>query len=221
MKLILVLLGWYLDLLVYLTASALCRHAFAPGMAWSFLYDLGVFAVLRAVAMHAATTPGEWLVAPAVAERSAKFAHPHRQWANLLLGTLMFLEGTKSIVRWLEMDQPMPFMGLVPEGATAQAAVAILLGLLFLAAGATLLRLEPFGRLLGFAAAAITAVSTGLSWGMWDGVIERLVVAHRTAQGLAVRGGEIAFMQNLFPEAIVVALALTAGLLLLCRGRNA
>ncbi len=111
-------------------------------------------------------------------------------------------------------------MGYIFEGGMAQGALGIAMGVLFILAGGTLLRLEPLGRLLGFLAVGITAVSTGLSWGLWDTSIERTIIARRAAQGIPVRSGEVEFMQNLFPEGIAVALIVIAGLLFLCRARN-
>ena len=82
------------------------------------------------------------------------------------------------------------------------------------------LRLEPIGRILGFLVVGVTAVSTALSWGLWDTVIARMVVARRAAQGIRVGGDEIEFMQAMFPESIVVGIIAFAGLLLVCRSSN-
>ena len=123
------------------------------------------------------------------------------------------------MVRWLEMDHPLPFLGYVPESGLTQGAVGIAMGVLLVVAGGALLRLEPLGRLLGLLTVALMAISTVLSWTQWDALVERLVVARRMAQGIPVRSGEIEFMQSLLPEGIAVALVVVTGLLLLCRGR--
>ena len=219
MKYVFPLLGWYLDLLVYLTISFLGRVLLAPDLEWSFFADLAVFILVRLIAMKVTTTPGEWLMAPAALERLQLMTNRPRQWPNLLAGTLLFLEGTKSTVRWLEMDHPIPFMGYLPEGA-AQGLLGIGMGLFFAVSGIALLRLEPIGRILGFLVVGVTAVSTALSWGLWDTVIARMVVARRAAQGIRVGGDEIEFMQALFPESIVVGIIALSGLLLVCRSSN-
>ena len=72
----------------------------------------------------------------------------------------------------------------------------------------------------GFLVVGVTAVSTALSWGLWDTVIARMVVARRAVQGIRVGGDEIEFMQSIFPESIVVGIIVFSGLLLVCRSNN-
>lgn len=220
MRYVLNLLGWYVDLLIFLTISFLARSPFSFDPQWFFFAELIVFLIFRFVVGQLAMTPGQWMLAPAAEERlyamESETGPVPRQWPNLLAGTLFVLEGTKSMVRWLEMDRPIPFMGFVPEGA-AQAAIGVGMGALFVVAGAGLLRIEPLGKYLAGVLVAITAISTALSWAMWDTLIERIVVARRTAQGVPVRPDEIEFMQNLVPELFVIPMVLFALLLLFCR----
>lgn len=218
MRYVLILLGWYLDLLLYLVLSAWMGSLF--GLDGNLWVDIAVFLVIRGIAMLMTTTPGQWLVGPAVDERLSGFGPAPRQWANLLAGTLLFLEGTKRCVRWLEVDAPLPFMGFEPQDLLVQGAIGIATGMLSIAAGGALLRLAPMGRWLAFLTIAITAVSVGLSWKLWDEWIVRTVISRRAAQGLPVESGDIGLMQNMVPEGLAAALFICFVLLFLCRGRS-
>ncbi len=218
MRYVLMALAWYLDLLVYLTASFLFRFLVFPLAEWPWFADLAVFVVLRLAVWRLSMTPGDWILSQARLERQESGSSIPRQWPNLLAGTLLFLEGTKSAVRWLEGDHPIPFIGFIPEGGE-QGVIGIATGVVLMAAGIGILRFNAAGRTVGVVALAITIFSTVLSWDLWDTAIARLTIARRATQGISVRGDEIAFMQGLVPEAVVGLIVLMSGLLLFCRTR--
>jgi hypothetical protein len=115
-----------------------------------------------------------------------------------------------------------PIFGFFPEDTT-QITIYVLLGVSSILAGYWFLTLNIKGFYLAVSVAIVNIASDALSWGLWDPVVEKMVLARRELQGLPVRDGEIEFMQSLFPEGMLLAstLAVVAMLFTYKRFKNA
>lgn len=201
------LLAYYLDFLLFSAVLSLSLHAFGNllisfGSDFGFALQLWLVATVLAVifSLLAAVTglsPGRLTLGRmkllAEASRLSKLA-----WVNLIIGTLLFLDGTKHLVRWTQMERPLPFMGFVPEGIT-QVVIDVSLGIVFLILAVLLLRLTAMGKWFSAAVLIGSAASVAISWNQYPQAIERMVEARRKLQGIPVREGEIAAIQAYLP----------------------
>jgi hypothetical protein len=137
------------------------------------------------------------------------------------MGVLFILEGTKQLVRWTQIFVPQPAFGFFPDDLT-QVLIHIVFGISSILAGYWFLKLNIKGLYLGVSVAIVHVTSDALSWKLWDPVVEKMVVARSELQGIPVRDGEVAFMQSLFPEGLLLAagLAIIAMLFTYKRFRN-
>lgn len=152
-KYILPLLSIYLDFIWVNTLVGLAMHFFGAAveallggpLSWpgSVAVSLVVVSILRLLNVSA----GDWLLEHAIAERQA--GSGLRQWPNLLMGTIGFLSGCKEAVRWTLPGDGMPMMFLVEE-TPVKLVVIFVYGLLYVLAGAMLLRFARGAKLFNF-----------------------------------------------------------------------
>ena len=196
------LVAIYLDFLVF--SSVLELLVYAVGAPPEFTPLLRAAAALMAAlfAAYFGLSLGNWLVHK-IFQRAAAGLGNARLRISLITGAVCFLEASKHLVRWTQMDRPLPFMGVIPEGGE-QIALGLALGVLYLAMAAPLLRLHHLGRWLTAAVSVMFLVSTAVSWRQFPEAVERYVIARRSLQGLPVREGEIEAMQIYVPSGMIV-----------------
>ena len=185
------------------------------GLAWAA--ELGVSATMVALGRALGLSAGKPLLRYAAAQAAPD--NRTRLWANLLLGTLLVLDGLKQAVRWTRLDVVLPVFGVL-ETTPLKVALLIALGAFSIAAGCLILAFAPMARRAAAALLALEAISLALSWRVMPQGIALAQVARREAQGLPIRDGEIEFMQAVFPYMALASFAVLAGLLLLCRTRT-
>ncbi len=222
-KHILSILSFYLDYIIVGTAVALAtfflgeaRSALAGGDAgWYVEFGTSIALVLLRRALGLSV--GDALLAPA-----CEIAHERpgsRLWPNLLLGTLLVLDGLKQMVRWSQLDAVLPAFGLV-ETTPAKAALLIAMGALYVAAGSMVLRLARNAKAAAITALAVSAASLGLSWSVLPQAIARAQAARRAAQGLTIREGELETMQAMMPWIWAAGIVLFSVLVWMVRERE-
>lgn len=143
----------------------------------------------------------------------------HRLRPNLVLGTLLTLEGLKLAVRWSLLDATLPAFGLL-ETTPLKVVLVLLLGALLVAAGLLLLAFSPLGKRVAAVAIGVSVVSALLSLPVMEEGLARAQAARRAAQGIEVREGEVEFLQVAFPYLSAAGLILFLVLLWLCRARD-
>ena len=141
-------------------------------------------------------------------------------WWTLLTGVALVYEGSSNLVRFTDGLPPPPVFGL-ELAAPLAAAVVSLVGAANLAAGILVLRGSRIGPALGAAVLVLEGCSVAAAPEAVRAWIARLVPARRALQGLAVRDGEVAFMQSFLPTAAMVGAVFGTGLLLLVHRRFA
>ena len=206
------ILSWFVDYLFFSVAWALLT--FVTGQilqTGDFLLSLVVFVVLRGILGQIMPTPGRLLLSIDEAGDVDPGIKAHENWLTLTLGVVILLSGCKQLVRWTQIDAVWPYFGVIP-GPTLHVAISVILGLASMIAGGLILKLRRAGQWLGLLLGMTYLVSAVLSWRLWDDLVAQQVHARRDAQGLAVRPGEVEFMQALFPEAYI---ALTAAIIVL------
>lgn len=222
-KYVLPVLSFYLDYILVSTIVALA--AFFLGEAWSLFAgedtrwyaEFGTSLALVTLGRVLGLSVGDRLLAPAYKMQDDE--PPPRLWPNLVLGTLLILDGLKQMVRWSQLDAVIPVFGMV-ETTPLKAALLIAMGALYVAAGAMILRFARNARAAAITALAVSAASLGLSWSILPDAIARVQTARRAAQGLAVREGEIEMMQTMLPWIGIGTLALVGVLVWISRERE-
>lgn len=198
----------YIDVLVVITVSSILAYAFGSNEFSTNSPTLLAIQILVGLAVNLfsgrlGTSPGQWLTDRIV----PTLQWTKKAWINFALGILALLDGLKSLVRWMQFEAAMPFMGIVPEG-NIRIAICIVTGLFLILGAIALLRLDYRGRQLMAAINMLLLVSLALSWQLLPQAIEQMVVARRALQGLPVDPGRIEFMKAVYPS-------FTAGYLLL------
>lgn len=206
---VIALLGLYVDFIFVGTivalgsffASRTFGHFAGTGMAW--YAEIGVGVALTGLARALGLSVGKPLLAWAAdqAEREAGL----RLWPNLVLGTLLVLDGLKMMVRWSQLDATTPLFGLVETGPL-KIVLLVATGAATVAAGSMLLAFAPRARLAAVAVLALLTASFATSWPVMDRAIALVVKARREAQGVPVREGEIEAMQAMAAAMLAVTL---------------
>jgi hypothetical protein len=212
------LIALYLDFLTFFVVITLVAYAIGEPSFLSWSVRTVVSAGLSAAGAYFGLSLGQWLVAEIV-NPSVDGSLPKAAWLNLLVGALFYLDASKHLVRWIEMDRPMPIMGIVPEGGM-QIAADVGLGLAFLFMSILMLRLHPLGKWVAGVGLTLLIVSTVVSWSQLPEAISRYVQARRDVQGLPVRDGEIEQMQAFYPPFLLASTGLLLLLVLLSYSRS-
>jgi hypothetical protein len=144
-------------------------------------------------------------------------------WSNeslltLALGVLYVVDGAKSVVRWTMWSPPQPFFG-AQLGPSAGAALAVAEGVLYLVVGALVLRLHRWAPAVVAVTSALFITSAAVSWRLWDEYVVQHVHARRAYQGGVVRPGEVAFIQALMPEGVIILGVLAIAIMFAYRRR--
>jgi hypothetical protein len=127
----------------------------------------------------------------------------------MALATIFVLDGTKQIVRWTQFSA-WPFFGFIPE-SFSYVAISFLSGGLSILAGFWLYKLDIRGLYLSAVIVLMQLFSMILSHEYFNGVIAQKIIERRAIQGIAVREGEVEFLQQFLTPAIIIF----AGLFLL------
>lgn len=219
---ILPILSFYLDFIVVSTIVSLA--AFFLGSAWSMVageegrwyVEYGVTLALLLLGRKLGLSVGDRLLQPA-REMAGETPRP-RLWPNLLLGTFLLLDGLKQMLRWSQLDAVLPVFGMV-ETTPLKIVALLALGGLFVVAGGMILRFARGARALAATALAVATASLGLSWSVLPEALARAQIAHRAAQGMPIRDGEIEAVQAMMPWVTAGGLAVLLALPLLTRER--
>ena len=129
--------------------------------------------------------------------------YEHENWLTMLLGTLFIVEGGKELTRWMLGMPTLPVFGIATD-ITSFAIFSLVLGGMEIYIGYNFLQLKLVGLWFGLTGAVSIIVSVVLSWGQWDELAREMVIRRRSFQGLQVREGEVAFMQTILPEAVII-----------------
>jgi hypothetical protein len=216
-------LSWYIDFLFFMTLWGFLSYYLGLEASVPFWVPYLLFIAIRAISGKFIGSIGYLFLG---INKETKTVNPNifnrENWLTMLLGVLLILEGTKQLVRWTQMFVSQPIFGFFPEDTT-QITIYVLLGVSSILAGYWFLTLNIKGFYLAVSVAIVNIASDALSWGLWDPVVEKMVLARRELQGLPVRDGEIEFMQSLFPEGMLLAstLAVVAMLFTYKRFKNA
>jgi hypothetical protein len=202
-----IFLAWYLDFILFMVFWSLLNHFLFSGSELPFWMGLFIFGLLEFVCIKFFGSIGMGFLSVDGSHQVDPDINKRENWLTILLGVLFILEGTKKLVRWIDLSVPHPIFGVFLD-PNIQIIVNILTGLLFLVVGYFFLKLKPASIWLGLIIVLGTIVSCVLSWSLWDETVARLVMERRELQSLPVREGEIEFMQALMPEGFVVAAVL-------------
>ena len=198
------LLSWYIDFLFFMTLWGLLSFFVKLEESVPFWAPYAAFLVIRAATTKYIGSIGYSFLSIDKNGLSVSDNILRKEnWLSILLGVLLILEGTKQLVRWTQMFVSQPAFGFFPDEAT-QIVIHLAFGALSILAGYWFLKLDIRGLFAGIGVALINLVSDGLSWNLWDPVVEQMVLKRREVQGLPVREGEVEMMQSLMPEGIVV-----------------
>ena len=215
----LALLSIFIDFLVASTlvsnANVLLPHVGMLGQSTSYAASAAIAIGLRA--FQGRFSPGQRILETAVDERH-RVGERRRQWPNLVLGTLLFLEGTKHLARWMMPDRIVPLFGIAAEGG-AQIGVDIGSGIVLVAIGTGILRFNGISLYACWVWLGAEVVSTAMSWQIMFDELPQMYAARRKLQGLPVREGAAEQMQFLLPIVLVAFLAVYTLLLFLSRAK--
>ena len=199
---ILFLAGAYFDLLTYFVIVHILG-LFVPALLDIPLLASSVAGILLSLtAARFGFSLGQGLISK-IKDLHGGSGMPWRVWVSLLMGGFAFLEATKHLVRWTQMDRPMPFFGVIPEG-TQQIIHDLGWAVVFLLIAILVLKLHATGKALGITSSLLMIASAWVSWDVLPLAIERQTIARRAAQGIPVRPDEIEFMQTLVPAFLIV-----------------
>lgn len=198
------LLSWYIDFLFFLTLWGLLSYFLSLDENVLFWVPYLLFVVIRAISGKYIGSIGYLFLG---IDKETKVVNSdifeRENWLTILLGILLILEGTKQLVRWMQMFVPQPIFGIFADDTT-QIIIHVVLGISSILAGYWFLKLNIKGFYLAVSLAVINIISDALSWNLWDPVVEKMVVARRELQGIPIRDGEVEFMQALFPEGMIL-----------------
>lgn len=206
-------LSIYLDFLLIYGLAGL--FLFFAGIGTDYLFLVAVIVTLfaRPILHGAVSSPGMHILSIDHRYSVDREVVARESWLTVSLGVALVWSGMEEALRWIELPYPMPFFGFIPS-MQIDMLIALVHGLLYVAAGWLILRLSPFGLWLGIALGLADACSTVLSWNLWDRLVPFWVGYRRLNQGLTVRGGEVEFLQAILPEGILVITLLALAALL-------
>lgn len=168
-----------------------------------FVVALIAFAAIKLVTFRFLGSPGMHMLSIDRAGCVDPHIYHRESWLTVLIGVLFILDGTKQLVRWMQIPVIKPLFGAVPT-AEVDVAAYLAAGALYIATGYLSLKLKRAGLRLVIAAVGGTLVSCVLSWSLWDDWAAGMAPMRRALQELPVRANEVEFTQALMPEAIVV-----------------
>lgn len=196
-------LSWYIDLLLFLTLWQLLGFFTHLNDNTPFWMPYLIFIVIEFFFKKYIGSVGAFFLSINDFNTVNQNIYERENWLTILVGFLFVLDGTKSLVRWTQIFVPLPFFGFFIEDLF-QVIMAVFLGLSSILTGYWFLKLNIKGFFLGMSMELINCISYVLSWNLWDSVAEKMVVSRRTFQGIPVKNSEIAFMQSILPEGMLV-----------------
>lgn len=137
-------------------------------------------------------------------------------WLTILVAVLFLNEGLKSMVRWSMWTPPVPLFGF-ETGTVTSALTLIAIGAVECSIAFLIFKLRRPAFAAGLIYVGVSIVSTVLSWRLWDPWVEEMVFRRHAYMGMAVRPGEVEFMQRFAPEGLIASLVVYLVLLLLIR----
>ncbi|MEH6347120.1 MAG: hypothetical protein V7785_18635 [Bermanella sp.] len=198
------LLAWYIDFLFFMTLWGLLTYFLSLENSLPIWAPYLTFLVVRTVATKFVGSIGYSFLSIDKDSLSVnQDIFSKENWLTILLGVVLLLEGTKQLVRWTQMFVSQPAFGFFPDEST-QVLIHLVFGVLSILAGYWFLKLDIRGFMVGMGVASMNLISDGLSWKLWDPIVEKMIVSRREVEGLPVREGEIEMMQSFMPEGLVV-----------------
>ncbi len=198
------LLAWYIDFLFFMTLWGLLTYFLSLENSLPIWAPYLTFLIVRTLATKFIGSIGYSFLS---IDKDNLSVNPNilstENWLSILVGVVLLLEGTKQLVRWTQVFVSQPAFGFFPDEST-QVLIHLLFGVFSILAGYWFLKLDIRGFIAGMAVTIASLISDGLSWKLWDPVIEQMVLSRREVEGLPVREGEIEMMQSLMPEGLVV-----------------
>jgi hypothetical protein len=137
-------------------------------------------------------------------------------WLTILVAVLFINEGLKSFVRWSMWTPPVPLFGFETNAVTSALSL-IAVGAVECYIAFLIFKLRRPAFVAGVLYIGVSLASTVLSWRLWDPWVEEMVLRRRDYMGMAVRPGEVEFMQKIAPEGLIAAFIVYLILLLLIR----
>ena len=209
-------LAWTVDYLLFAAAFSVLAWPFSPG-GGSLAARVLAFAAVETLTLRiAGASPGTLVLGMQRVDGGwcgdARSLALETCW-TLLAGVALVYEGSSNLVRFTDGLPPPPLFG-VELAAPLTAIVVSLVGATNLAAGILVLRGSRIGPGLGAVVLVLEGGSVAAAPDAVRAWIARLVPARRALQGLAVREGEVAFMQSFLPTATIVGAVLGSVLLL-------
>ena len=203
-----ILLSVYLDYLFFAVLWELLVYFTWPDRNLPFWAEFLTFGILEAVVYVRWGSFGMHILSIDRATRQVDpLIYRHETWLTMLLGVLLFLEGTKQLVRWTQYVVAQPAFGFMLDLPT-QVAVNVVTGAVSVCAGYLFLKLHRSGFWIALAVGIVAIISYVLSWPLWDQAVAQLATVRRQHQGLPVRQDEIEFMQAIVPEALIALMGL-------------
>ena len=203
------LLAWYIDFLFFMTLWGLLTYFLSLENSLPIWAPYLTFLIVRTLATKFIGSIGYSFLS---IDKDNLSVNPNilsrENWLSILVGVVLLLEGTKQLVRWTQMFVSQPAFGFFPDEST-QIFIHLLFGVFSILAGYWFLKLDIRGFIAGMAVTIASLISDGLSWKLWDPVIEKMIISRREVEGLPVREGEIEIMQSLMPEGLVVFAAVS------------
>lgn len=197
------LISWYIDFLFFMSFWGLLSYFMKLEESVPFWAPYAAFLVIRALTSKFIGSIGYSFLSIDKSSMCVEENILRREnWLSILLGVLLVLEGTKQLVRWTQMFVSQPAFGYFPD-QTIQIVIHLAFGSISILAGYWFLKLDIRGFIAGISVALINLISIGLSWKLWDPVVEQMVLIRREVQGIPVRDGEVEMMQSLMPEGML------------------
>jgi hypothetical protein len=213
------LLSLYIDFLLFMTLWGILSYYLAPDRNMPFWLPYIAFVVARTLLTKFYGSIGDSFLS---IDRDSFCVdddiYRRENWLSILLGLLFILEGTKQLVRWTQMFVAQPSFGFFPD-ETTQIMIHVVSGSFFILAGYWFLKLDIRGFIVGIGVTITHLISDGLSWNLWDPVVEQMVLTRREVQGLAIRDGEIEMMQLLMPEGMIAVATVILIAMVICLPR--
>jgi hypothetical protein len=217
------LLSLYIDFILVNALVALANFAigkslgYLGGVGMAYFIEMGLSGALVGLARLLGLSVGRPLLTYARTEADAPVRK--RLWPNLLLGTLLTLDGLKHAVRWTLFDATLPVFGML-ETTPLKVTASLAIGGLSACAGLMLLAFAPAAKRVALASIAASAASLLLSWSVLPDGIKQATLARRTYQRRPITEGEIDFLQASMSYVAVAGLVLMLALIYLCRTKD-
>ena len=126
-----IFLAWYLDFILFMVFWSLLNHFLFSGRELPFWMGLFIFGLLEFVCIKFFGSIGVFFLSVDESHQVDPNIYKRENWLTILLGVLFILEGTKKLVRWIDLSVAHPTFGMFLD-PNIQIIINILTGILFL-----------------------------------------------------------------------------------------